>query len=519
MKKEILVTVCMITYAHEDYIEQAINSILEQKTSFDYELLIANDCSPDKTDIIVNHILKTHPEAYKIRYVKHDKNIGMTPNFKYVLSQSKGKYTAICEGDDYWTDPLKLQKQVDYLEAHPEVVFSFTRFRSLGGDVFFKDLNERFFTSKEDLIFDFNMFTKGWYGGTLTLLFRTVALSMDKIKEYKYFRDIYLYTELLKVGTGRCLNFDSGVYRIHETGVHSSASKLERTLTAVKCYDELYSQNSSIPALKTKYYYYVNQYIKQLVATNHILRAISETLKFAFKMKDFGFLIKITKHMIKSNRVTAYFKTVFKKTKPKKRFESSEKYWEDRYVANKNSGAGSYGRLADFKADILNNFVKENQISSIIEYGCGDGNQLSLAQYPNYIGFDVSEKVLNICREKFKKDITKSFFSIFDDTKKHIKAELTLSLDVIYHLVEEDVFHTYMQRLFNASTHYVIIYSSNYDAFLASHVRCRKFTNWIEQYVSNDWELMDYIKNKFPFDTSNPNHTSMADFYIYKKLD
>lgn len=519
MKKEILVTVCLITYAHEDYIEQAINSILEQKTSFDYELLIADDCSPDATYEIIQRIINNHPQGFRIRYVKHDKNIGMTPNFKYVLSQSKGKYTAICEGDDYWTDPLKLQKQVDYLEAHPEVVFSFTRFRSLGGDVFFKDLNERFFTSKEDLIFDFNMFTKGWYGGTLTLLFRTVALSMDKIKEYKYFRDIYLYTELLKVGTGRCLNFDSGVYRIHETGVHSSASKFERTLTAVKCYDELYSQNSSIPALKTKYYYYVNQYIKQLVATNHILKAISETLKFAFKMKDFGFVIKIIKHLIKSNILTAYFKSVFKKNNPNKNFINSKQYWEDRYVSNRNSGAGSYGRLADFKAQIINQFVKDNNLSTIIEFGCGDGHQLSLARYPNYVGFDVSEKALNICRKKFKKDVTKSFFSIFDDTKKYIMAELTLSLDVIYHLVEDKVFHDYMTRLFNSSNQFVIIYSSNYESYLAKHVRCRQFTDWISKHVADDWELQTFIRNKYPFDASNPNHTSMADFYIYKKLD
>jgi 2-polyprenyl-3-methyl-5-hydroxy-6-metoxy-1,4-benzoquinol methylase len=223
--------------------------------------------------------------------------------------------------------------------------------------------------------------------------------------------------------------------------------------------------------------------------------------------------------MIKSNRVTAYFKIVFKKTKPKKRFESSEKYWEDRYLANKNSGAGSYGRLANFKAEILNAFVAKENIQTVIEYGCGDGNQLSLAQFPNYIGFDVSEKALEICRNKFMEDESKSFYSTFDSKFKEIKADLVLSLDVIYHLIEDDVFHDYMNRLFSSSNKFVIIYSSNYNKQLTAHVKCRKFTDWVESHESSNWKLIKYIENQYPFDEKDPNNTSMADFYIYEKVN
>lgn len=224
---------------------------------------------------------------------------------------------------------------------------------------------------------------------------------------------------------------------------------------------------------------------------------------------------KLVKKLLKR---LGFDKVLIKNSKQNSYVHSSKAYWEQRYMSNKTSGAGSYGILAEFKAEVLNRFVLEHQIKDVIELGCGDGHQLTLTKFPKYIGYDVSDKAIAMCQSLFKNDLSKQFYSMFDKTHQTKKAQLSLSLDVIYHLVEDDVFQTYMQRLFDASTHYVIIYSSNYDAFLARHVRCRKFTNWIEQYVSNDWELMDYIKNKFPFDASNPNHTSMSDFYIYKKL-
>jgi len=85
-------------------------------------------------------------------------------------------------------------------------------------------------------------------------------------------------------------------------------------------------------------------------------------------------------------------------------FPGSATYWEKRYISKKNSGAGSYGRLADFKAEVLNKFVADNLVETVIEYGVGDGNQLSLAKYPNYIGFDVSQTAINLCNECFGGD-------------------------------------------------------------------------------------------------------------------
>ena len=140
-------------------------------------------------------------------------------------------------------------------------------------------------------------------------------------------------------------------------------------------------------------------------------------------------------------------------------FPGSASYWNKRYLSGGNSGVGSYGKFAEFKAGVLNDFVRENSVKSVIEYGCGDGNQLKRADYPQYIGFDVSPAAIAKCRSLFADDCTKQFRLVSEyagDT-----AELTLSLDVIYHLVEDDVFDSYMRRLFGSATRFVIIYLSN----------------------------------------------------------
>ena len=115
-----LVSICMITYNHEKFIEEAINGVLMQETDFDVELIISNDNSPDQTDVIVQRILKKHPNAHWIKYIKHEQNLGMKLNGIDNLQRCTGKYIACCEGDDYWTDPYKLQKQVDFLENNDD---------------------------------------------------------------------------------------------------------------------------------------------------------------------------------------------------------------------------------------------------------------------------------------------------------------------------------------------------------------------------------------------------------------
>ena len=190
---------------------------------------------------------------------------------------------------------------------------------------------------------------------------------------------------------------------------------------------------------------------------------------------------------------------------------NSSKYWENRYRNGGNSGAGSYRNLAIFKSQVINNFVKVHKVKSVLEFGSGDGSQLMLADYPEYIGIDVSEKAVQICKERFKNDTRKKFLSL--EQYKGETAELVLSLDVIFHLVEDDIYHDYMLRLFDSSKRNVIIYSSNKDEMGAPHVRHRKFTEWISAHKPR-FSLIDHIPQKYPFD-NNDEYTSFCDFYIY----
>src|SRR5262245_1297922 len=128
---------------------------------------------------------------------------------------------------------------------------------------------------------------------------------------------------------------------------------------------------------------------------------------------------------------------------------SSGQYWERRYRAGMTSGVGSYGVLSQFKAELLNAFVASNDVRTVLEFGCGDGNQLRLAAYPLYLGLDVSKTAIDRCRERFEGDDTKSFLW-YDPARtiniaNFLDADLTLSLDVLYHLVEDDVYWRYLR--------------------------------------------------------------------------
>lgn len=198
----------------------------------------------------------------------------------------------------------------------------------------------------------------------------------------------------------------------------------------------------------------------------------------------------------------------------------SQLYWELRYLLGGTSGPGSSGDFARFKASVLNTFVQENDITSVIEFGCGDGVQLELASYPQYIGLDVSRQAIQRCRGRFTADPTKSFFvydpACFVDNHGLFEAELTLSLDVIYHLLNDEVFDLYMRHLFSSSEQFVAIYSSNCQKrSFALHVRHRPFTKWIESNTS-EWHLMRTISNEHSPSTHS-NAGIPYDFFIYEK--
>ncbi len=195
-------------------------------------------------------------------------------------------------------------------------------------------------------------------------------------------------------------------------------------------------------------------------------------------------------------------------------FPGSQHYWEKRYAAGGNSGRGSYGSLAAYKAKVLNSFVKENKIDTVIEFGCGDGNQLTIAEYPVYTGLDVSVSAIKKCIGLFEHDPTKSFYlydsMAFCDHQHRFNASLSLSLDVIYHLIESDVYEAYLTHLFNAAGKYVIIYAWDVEGKNKIHVHHRKFTAWIAEHQKG-WELIRV-------NTELPKHPEACDFFFYQKI-
>ena len=220
----IKISVIMITYGHEKYIEQAINGVLMQECDFAIELIIANDCSPDNMDEVVQNILQNHNRALQIRYIKHDKNIGMMSNFIFAMQQCKGNFIALCEGDDYWTDPLKLQKQVDFLEENEEFVISCSNCNNVTFDGRFVAL---FNENEIPKITDVNYILRNkWYMPTASIVFRN-----NKIELPNWFSEVlngdYMLC-LLLTSNGGLVHYENEVrsdYRLHEQGVSNLFKK------------------------------------------------------------------------------------------------------------------------------------------------------------------------------------------------------------------------------------------------------------------------------------------------------
>ncbi len=212
--------------------------------------------------------------------------------------------------------------------------------------------------------------------------------------------------------------------------------------------------------------------------------------------------------LFSQNKIGRYFLNTFFK----QWFNSASEYWEKRYAKNGNSGVGSYGPAAEYKAFFLNSFVSSHEIRDVMDFGCGDGNQLKLFKFPMYTGLDVSLTALRKCIQLYRSDKTKSFFiydpSVFQDNAGIFAAELVISLDIVYHLIEDHIYNLYMQHLFGSSTKFVIIYAWDVAQEKKAHVKHRKFTSWIRENFP-DWALLQKIEKQ---------NDQFCDFFVYHKV-
>lgn len=235
-----VVSVIMITYKHEPFIKEAIEGVLMQEVDFPVELIIADDCSPDKTSVIVQHYIDSHSKGHWIKYTRHEPNIGMMPNFIWAMKQAKGKYIALCEGDDYWTDPYKLKKQTDILKAERRYRLSFHSVAVLKNKELKKD--------SRDLRGDKELSLSEIQNKNLIHTVSIVFQRFNFNELPKWFEDAMpgdhpLQMFILKNGgTAYFIDQCMAVYRKHEQGVWSvddgKKHTVKRCITKINMYNE-----------------------------------------------------------------------------------------------------------------------------------------------------------------------------------------------------------------------------------------------------------------------------------------
>lgn len=216
-----------------------------QKTSFRFEVIVHDDASTDGSAAIIREYADKYPEIIKPIFETENLYSKRDGSLRRVMYRStRGKYVAICEGDDYWTDPYKLQKQVDFLESHPDYVMCSHRFNQYIEDkkLLEEDDDKDFQGADYDLK---NLIGGKWLTQTLTLMFRRSALDLQHFESYGMSMDIILLYELLRNGKGYCLPDIMAVYRYHGGGVWSEVSLNQRRLVEFKARLAIYDVERS----------------------------------------------------------------------------------------------------------------------------------------------------------------------------------------------------------------------------------------------------------------------------------
>ncbi|HLP36098.1 glycosyltransferase family 2 protein [Lacibacter sp.] len=295
-----MVSVAMITYNQEKYIKESILGVLNQRADFEIELIIADDRSPDATEEVVKEIIANHPNGHWIKYSRHAENKGMMDNFIWALDTCSGKYTAVCEGDDYWIDPLKLQKQVKALEQHAAYSFCFHQGIRL---------NE--VESKYDVypLTDLTSFDPVSFFRMITIPMASVVfrknISLKFMRDHSH-PDFQLLCTLMSVGNAVFIPEVMSVYRVHPGGVsynHSSLFYVNKRLNELEF--ELQNNAFSIAVRNQIARNYMQHVLykfdtyKKEISRKEILRYLVQFIKVKGPDTDFRhFFSRLLKHLI-----------------------------------------------------------------------------------------------------------------------------------------------------------------------------------------------------------------------------
>jgi glycosyltransferase involved in cell wall biosynthesis len=276
------VSICIISYNQEKYIKRAIESALMQQCGCKYEIIISDDCSTDNTKAIIAQFEAKYPDRIKAYYT--EKNLGMLQNWVNALKLCTGKYIALLEGDDFWNDPLKLQKQYTILEQHPDCVISFTNAINAyeigeGGYTRYVEKTAEFYTTID--LLDYNFIP------TCSVLMRNHI--SDSFFPEAYFKspfaDWIIHIVNSRFGKIHFLNEFSCTYQIHGGGVWGGIKKekqLLNRLQAIDCIFEILSEKDlrlTLSANREKLLQSICFYYKQQRQT---LKYLNYRLKLVF---------------------------------------------------------------------------------------------------------------------------------------------------------------------------------------------------------------------------------------------
>jgi glycosyltransferase involved in cell wall biosynthesis len=224
-KEAPLLSVCLITYNHASFIRQAMDGVLMQKVNFHWEFIIADDHSTDGNTEILLEYKKKHPDL--IHLILQKKNVGPARNWLDLIAAPKGKYIAYFEGDDYWTDPGKLQKQVDFLMSNPDFAICFHNSK-----IIYEEHPDRVSYSNgpsQPTVSTFEDLAKGEFIYTATGIFRRNDFNKYPKKFNDYLNNYTLDLHNAQYGKINYINEVMSVYRVHKGGIWSMVSR-EKTL-------------------------------------------------------------------------------------------------------------------------------------------------------------------------------------------------------------------------------------------------------------------------------------------------
>lgn len=256
----ITVNILLTTYNQKKYIGKAIEGILAQKTNFLWQLIISDDGSTDGTREICEKYQQKHPD--KIRLLAKDKNCGRFRNLAKLMKVANAQYLAICAGDDEWIDEKKLQKQVEFLDSHPDYAICYTRYREKNertGKEIIKPTKKEVGQESET---DIHNFLKRWRIASSSMLFRGASFQDFPYHQYKYLEDTHLVYYSMMRGKGKILNFVGTLYRIHDNNVYGNKDELKQAIINQKVFGDLATIFPNDKVL-TKRFNYLNFIIAQ----------------------------------------------------------------------------------------------------------------------------------------------------------------------------------------------------------------------------------------------------------------